>query len=71
MVLIAVAFAVAVPLAWLAIGRWLDGFAYHVGLGASPFLVAGALLLFVALATVGGQALRAATADPVRALRSE
>ena len=70
-VLVVVAFAVAVPLAWLAIARWLDGFAYHVGLGVSPFLASGALLLAVALATVGGQALRAATADPVRSLRSE
>ena len=39
--------------------------------GAGAFLVAGALLLAVALGTAGAQALRAARADPVRALRSE
>ena len=69
--LVAVAFVVAMPLAWLGVARWLDGFAYHVGLGPVPFLLAGALLLAVALATVSTQALRAATADPVRALRSD
>lgn len=69
--LVAVAFALAVPLAWLGLARWLDGFAYHVDLGLLPFAAAGAVLLLVALLTVGGQALRAATADPVRALRSE
>ncbi|MDT7856756.1 ABC transporter permease [Rubrivirga sp. S365] len=70
-VLVAVAFAVAAPPAWVLMRRWLDGFAYHVDLGPVPFLAAGALLLAVALATVGAQALRAATADPIRALRSE
>ena len=69
--LVCVAFWLAVPLAWLGIARWLDGFAYHVDLGIAPFVAAAGLLLVVALATVGGQALRAATADPVRALRSE
>jgi putative ABC transport system permease protein len=69
--LVLVAFAVAAPLAWVAMGRWLEGFAYRVELGPAPFLAAGALALAVALATVGGQALRAAQADPVKALRTE
>jgi len=68
---VAVAVLVAAPLAWLGATRWLAGFAYHVPLGPVPFVAAGAVLLAVALATVSGQALRAATADPVRALRSE
>ena len=70
-VLVAVAFAVAAPPAYVLMRRWLEGFAYHVDLGPAPFLAAGALLLAVALVTVSGQALRAATADPVRSLRSE
>ena len=69
--LVAVAVLVAAPLAWLGASRWLSGFAYHVALGPVPFIVAGAVLLAVALATVSGQALRAASADPIRALRSE
>jgi putative ABC transport system permease protein len=70
-VLVAVAFAVAAPVAWLVMERWLDGFAYRIAVGPGVFLVAGAALLVVALATVSTQALRAATADPVRSLRSE
>ncbi|MEL6610878.1 MAG: FtsX-like permease family protein, partial [Bacteroidota bacterium] len=70
-VLVAVAFALAVPLAWWLLSGWLDGFAYQVGLGPFPFLIAGGLLLAVALATVGTQALRAAMADPIQALRHE
>ena len=70
-VLVGVAFGIAVPLAYVAMARWLDGFAYHTGLGPAPFVGAGALLLAVALVTVSSQALRAALADPIRALRSE
>ncbi len=55
----------------LNLSRWLDSFAYRVGLGPGPFLTAGALLFVLALATVSAQALRAAVADPVRSLRSE
>ena len=69
-VLVGVAFVVAAPLAWLGMARWLSGFAYHVPLGPLPFLLAGAVLLSLALVTVGAQALRAATADPVQSLRS-
>ena len=69
--LVAVAFVVAVPLTWIAMTRWLDGFAYNTGLGPTPFVLAGALLLGVALVTVSSQALRAAMADPIRALRAD
>jgi putative ABC transport system permease protein len=69
--LVAIGFVVAAPLAWLAARRWLEGFAYRIDLGIDLFLLAGALVLGVALLTVAGQALRAATADPVDALRSE
>ncbi len=69
--LVLAAFAVAVPLAWLGMSRWLDGFAYRIALGPGLFLGAGAAALLLALATVGWQALRAATADPVRSLRHE
>ncbi|MGB3541999.1 ABC transporter permease, partial [Rubrivirga sp.] len=69
--LVGVALLVASPLAYIAMRRWLDGFAYRVDLGPVPFLVAGALVLVVALATVGGHALRAATADPVSALHAD
>ena len=69
--LVLVAFGLAVPLAYLLLQQWLEGFAYRVGL--SPWLFAGAGLftLLVAWATVAGQALRAASADPAEILRTE
>ena len=70
-VLVLVAFAVAVPVAWLAMGKWLDGFAYRIEVGPGVFVLAGALVLVIALATVSVHALRAATSDPVEALRYE
>ena len=69
--LVLVAFVISVPLAYLAGMRWLEGFEYRVGLGPGPFLLAGGLLIGFALVTVSSQALRAATADPVHALRSD
>ncbi|MEM0962043.1 MAG: ABC transporter permease [Bacteroidota bacterium] len=71
MVLVMVAFALATPFAYVGMSRWLDGFAYRADLGPMPFVLAGALLLVVTLATVSALALRAAAADPVRALRPE
>ena len=69
--LVGVAFAVAVPIAYLGMTRWLAGFAYRIDLGAGVFVAAGALALVVALGTVGLQAWRAARLDPMKALRSE
>ncbi len=68
-VLVAVAFAVAVPVAWLVLSRWLSGFAYHIELGPGVFAVALAALMTVAFLTSSTQALRAATTDPVKSLR--
>jgi len=70
-VLVGVAVFIAAPLAYLAAERWLEGFAYRIDLGLGLFLLAGGLALIVALATVGTQALRAASSDPVEALRYE
>jgi len=70
-VLVLVAFAVAVPVAWLAMSHWLDGFAYRIEVGPGVFVLAGVLVLVIALATVSYHALRAATTDPVKALRYE
>ena len=70
-VLLLVALLVAFPLAFYAIGRWLETFAYHTRI--SPLIYAAALLitLLVTVLTVTVQAYRAAVADPVKALRYE
>ena len=69
--LVGVAFVVAVPVAYLAMRRWLEGFAYRIDLGVGVFLLVGALALGIALLTVSYQAVKAAQADPVKALRYE
>ncbi|RPE08741.1 FtsX-like permease family protein [Chitinophaga lutea] len=61
----------AVPLAWWAMHRWLEDFAYRISLSWWMFALAGVLALLVAVGTVGYQALRAALNNPVNSLRSE
>jgi putative ABC transport system permease protein len=70
-ILVGIAFVLAVPAAYLLLNRWLQGFAYHIDMGALPFIVAGVLALVIALLTISYQAIRAATVNPVRALRVE
>ena len=62
---------VALPVAYLLLGRWLETFAYHIDLHAGPFLLAAGAALLIAWVTVGYQALRAARRNPVEALRYE
>ena len=69
--LVLIALAVAVPTAYLVMSRWLEGFAYRTNLGVGVFFLAGALALAIAFATVSTQAFRAASTDPVKALRYE
>jgi putative ABC transport system permease protein len=69
--LVLIALVVAAPIAYLVMDRWLEDFAYRVGIGASTFILTGILALVIALGTVSYQALRAALADPVKALRYE
>jgi putative ABC transport system permease protein len=62
---------IALPLSGWLIHRWLDNFAYRVTLGAGAFLLTEAVILFIALAVIGGLTLRALSASPVNSLRSE
>jgi len=62
---------IAWPAAYFAAGRWLEEFAYRVNLGLTTFLLAAAIALVIAFATVCLQALKAAMTNPVEALRYE
>jgi putative ABC transport system permease protein len=62
---------VAWPLAFLAMSRWLQGFAYRVPLTVWPFALAAAAAVLIAWLTVLAQASRAARSRPVAALRYE
>ena len=69
--LIAVAFVVGAPLAYVVMSQWLLGFADRVALSWPIFLMAGLAALSIAWLTVGYHAVKAALADPVKALRYE
>ena len=66
-----VANVIAWPVAYLVAHRWLQNFAYRTNIHVGMFLLAAALSLFIALATVGFKALKTATANPAEALRYE
>jgi putative ABC transport system permease protein len=68
---IAVAFIIATPIAWLAMHKWLENFAYKTELSWWIFALAGLLVLGIALLTVSWLSWRAATSNPVEALRHE
>lgn len=69
--LIAIAFLISIPLAYLAMQRWLGDFPYRIDIGGSAFLIAGSLILCIATLTIAAQAYKAALAKPVDSLRSE
>ena len=70
-VLLGISILIAWPVAWWAMNRWLQNFAYRIELEWDTFVIAGLIALAVAAATVSFQAVKAATADPVKALRYE
>ncbi|HVW60880.1 MAG TPA: ABC transporter permease [Puia sp.] len=69
--LVGIAFLVAAPVAWWAMSRWLEDFAYRITMSWWIFAGTAFLSLLVALLTIGSQALKAAMANPVKSLRSE
>lgn len=69
--LVLVAILLAIPIAWFAMDRWLQDFAYRTSLSADIFILAGVLATGIALFTISIQSIRAALANPVRSLRSE
>jgi putative ABC transport system permease protein len=69
--LVLLSLVIAIPVTWLVMHNWLQDFAYRISIEWWVFLLGGALALLIALATVGFQALRAATTNPVRSLRTE
>jgi putative ABC transport system permease protein len=69
--LVAISFIIATPVAWWAMNKWLQAFAYKISISWWMFAVAGILSISIALFTVSFQAIKAALANPVKSLRSE
>jgi ABC-type antimicrobial peptide transport system permease subunit len=69
--LIALAFLVAVPVAYYFMHGWLENFAYHVRIGSGIFFIAITISFVIAGITIGFQSIKAALVNPVVSLRSE
>jgi len=69
--LVAIAFCIATPIAWWAMNKWLQEFAFKVTLSWWMFALAGGLAFLIAICTVSLQAVKAALANPVESLRRE
>jgi len=71
LILISIAFIVAVPVGYYFVNRWLQNFAYRINISWWMFALAGLLVIAVALLTMSFQAIKAAIANPVKSLRTE
>lgn len=69
--LVCIALVIASPIAWWAMNKWLQDFAYRITISWWMFAIAGLVAILVALATVSVQAVKAAIANPVKNLRTE
>ncbi|HVM88062.1 MAG TPA: ABC transporter permease [Puia sp.] len=69
--LVALAVIIASPVAWWLMNKWLQNFAYQVNIGWEVFVSAGCLAVIIALITISFQTIKAATANPVKSLRTE
>jgi ABC-type antimicrobial peptide transport system permease subunit len=70
-ILIIIAFAIATPIAWYYMHTWLQDYAYRIEISWWVFAAGGLAAIFIALATISFQAIKAANANPVKNLRSE
>jgi ABC-type antimicrobial peptide transport system permease subunit len=69
--LVVLSFCIAMPLAWFAMNKWLEGYVYHTTISWWIFAASGIGILIVTLVTVSFQSLRAAMMSPSKSLRTE
>ncbi len=71
LMLVGIAFVIATPLVWYFIQQWLENFAYRIDIQWWVFVVAGFTAVVIAALTISARSIRAALANPVKALRNE
>jgi len=69
--LVGIAFVIASPIAYWAMNKWLQDFAFHINIGWWVFAFGGFGAVSIALITVSFQSIKAALMDPVKSLRKE
>ena len=71
LILVCISIAIAAPLAYWGIHKWLQDFAFRINIGWMAFVIAGIAAILIALITVSFQAIKAAVSNPVKSLRTE
>src|SRR5690606_678087 len=69
--IVLIAFFIAIPVAYLLVDRWLMEFSYRIEIQWWVFVIAGIIVISIAISTVSFQALNAAFANPTKSLRTE
>jgi putative ABC transport system permease protein len=69
--LIMLAFILAIPVSYWAMGEWLSTFAYHVNIGVLPMILGLLFTLIIAICTISFESVRAALVNPIETLRNE
>ena len=69
--LVGLAFIIATPIAWYFLNEWLQDYPSHVALSPLFFVAAGLMACLIAFITVGSRTVKAASANPVKSLRTE
>jgi putative ABC transport system permease protein len=69
--LVLIASLIGFPLAWWAMDQWLQSFAYRINISWWVFVIAGCMIMTIALVTISLQTIKAAIANPVKSLRAE
>jgi ABC-type antimicrobial peptide transport system permease subunit len=70
-ILIGIAFLIAAPIGYYLMSRWLEGFVFKVDISIGVFLIAGGASLVIAMLTMSYKAIRAASVNPVKSLKTE
>ena len=71
LILIGAAFLIAIPLSYVAAGKWLERFAFHIDVTPMLFVQAGLFIVTLSMLTVGVQSWKAARSNPVDALKEQ
>lgn len=69
--LVVIALAIGAPLAWYAMGEWLQTFAFRIALGIKPFLAAGLIVALFTMVTISYQAIKSALINPAETLKED
>jgi ABC-type antimicrobial peptide transport system permease subunit len=69
--IVLIAFIIACPIAWIAMNKWLQDFAYRINISWWIFFLTGTIALTIAFLAVGFHAIKAAVSNPVKSLRTE